>query len=369
MIKFCYKQTFVSQYQRANLIDRKETMKMLAYALNLEDLTSQISFNGYSLKNVKLTKNEKIYSFPIKKDLLPPNFKETALCLVPMVKYTEGKINYKDDCTFVKIQKINGENLYFDVKFSSREDAIQNEKKIERDLEQKVHIKFIPNRITFRSCLQAIDCIKAYGLEEYFEQFDKPPQNSKKNNGDTFDRFEWYNKQVTTNDEQLTAIKNIVNCTAYPFPYVVYGPPGTGKTSLIVECIAQILKLKHNVRILVAAQANSACDEIGVRLLDYVSWNKVFRYYSPSIRINSQDYEMPEKLKRTSNLRNRSSEFPSKEEFQHFRVIITTLMSCSRLVQFDEASGFKNHFDYIFVDECAAALEPESLVPIVGKTQ
>jgi hypothetical protein len=32
--------------------------------------------------------------------------------------------------------------------------------------------------------------------------------------------FEWFNKQIATNEEQKTAIKNIVNYTAYQFPYV-----------------------------------------------------------------------------------------------------------------------------------------------------
>lgn len=342
---------------------------MLTCALNLEDLTNQVAFNAYSLMNVKLEQGVKnIYSFPIRKEQLPLNFKEMSLCLVPMKKYIEGKINDKDDCTFVKILKVDEEKLYFDVKFSSKADALKNQSKIDRDLSQKLHIRFIPNRITSRSCLQAIDCIKANGLGEFFEHFEVIPIKSQKNNGGLFEDFEWYNKKVATNEEQMIAIKNIVNCTAYPFPYVVYGPPGTGKTTLIVECIAQILKLKPNIRIIIAAQANSACDEIAVRVLRYVSWNKVFRYYSPSMRINSQDYDMPEILKRTSNLRNNTSEFPSKEEFKHFRVIITTLMSCSRLVQFDESSGLTEHFDYIFVDECASALEPESLVPIVGKS-
>lgn len=117
---------------------------------------------------------------------------------------------------------------------------------------------------------------------------------------------------------------------------------------------------------MVTSQSNSACDEIGVRLLKYVSWNKVFRYYSPSMQINSEGYEMPEVLRRTSNLRNANrNQFPSREEFSHFRVVIATLMTCSRLTQIADES-VNRHFDYIIVDECGAAMEPESLVPIVG---
>lgn len=117
---------------------------------------------------------------------------------------------------------------------------------------------------------------------------------------------------------------------------------------------------------MVTSQSNSACDEIGVRLLKYVSWNKVFRYYSPSMQMNSEGYEIPDILRRTSNLRNgNNNQFPTKEEYSHFRVIIATLMSCSRLTQINDKS-VNRHFDYIIVDECGAAMEPESLVPIVG---
>lgn len=344
---------------------------MQNFALNIEDLTSQNSFSMYALKDVKL-KNERIgYSFPIERHQLPLNHMETGLSLVPMTKYSEGKINFKDDCIFVKIDKFSEDRIYFQVKFSSKQKAAEKLSLLENDLKQKLYIRFVPNRITFRSCLQALDNIRAFGLSDFFENFERPPANlaikPKIKPEEKFEKFEWFNKQVGQNHEQATAIKNIVNCTAYPFPYIIFGPPGTGKTCCIVECIAQILKLKPNVRVIVLAQSNSACDEIGVRLLKHVSWNKVFRYYSPSMQINSQDYEMPEILRRTSNLRGKSSQFPSKEEFSFFKVVITTLMSCSRLVQFDDKSEISRHFDYIFVDECASALEPESLVPIVGK--
>jgi hypothetical protein len=41
-------------------------------------------------------------------------------------------------------------------------------------------------------------------------------------------------------------------------------------------------------------------------------------------------------------------------------------MSCSRLVQFDRIE-MNRHFDYIFLDEAAAAMEPEAYVPIMGE--
>ena len=117
---------------------------------------------------------------------------------------------------------------------------------------------------------------------------------------------------------------------------------------------------------MVTAQSNSACDEVGVRLLKYVSRNKIFRFYSPSL-LNPKNGKTSAILRSTSNLRsNKKNEYLTLEEFGHFNVMIVTLMTCSRLVQLD-GEKMNQNFDYIFVDECAAATEPEAYVPIMGE--
>ncbi|XP_062559586.1 uncharacterized protein LOC134224269 [Armigeres subalbatus] len=50
-----------------------------------------------------------------------------------------------------------------------------------------------------------------------------------------YESFQWFNKYVATNHEQLSAVRNIVNRTSFPAPYILFGPPGTEKTSTIVE--------------------------------------------------------------------------------------------------------------------------------------
>lgn len=117
---------------------------------------------------------------------------------------------------------------------------------------------------------------------------------------------------------------------------------------------------------MVTAQSNSACDEVGVRLLKYISRNKIFRFYSPSL-LNPANGETSAVLRETSNLRGKRNSYPTKEEFYHFNVVIVTLMSCSRLVQLD-AEGMNRNFDYIFIDESAAATEAEAYVPIMGES-
>lgn len=351
-----------SKYQRTKLSERNagNTTQMIKYALNIEDLSSQDELKDFTLQNVKLRGLMNNYWFAATRKQLPPNFEEMSLCLVPMGKYCDDKINYEDDCIFTQVERFDHNQVHFEKKFP----PVRGVTKMV-DLTTTYFVRFIPNRITYRACFQALDSIKQHLLHCFFDDFEHEPEYCKRDNGRLVDNFEWYNEQIKTNEEQMTAIKNIVNCTAYPFPYVVFGPPGTGKTSCIVECIAQILKLKPDSRIMVTAQSNSACDEVGVRLLKYISSNKIFRFYSASL-LNPENGETSDILRKTSNLRNKRNQYPTREEFRHFNVILVTLMSCSRMVQLD-GEAMNRNFDYIFVDECAAATEPEAFVPIIGE--
>lgn len=337
---------------------------MIKYALNIEDLSSQDELKEFTVENVMLTGLMNSYRFKLTRKKLPPNYEEMSLCLVPMDKYKDNMINFEDDCIFAQMDKYENGEVHFEKKFPVQRDACRAQRAI--DLKIMYFLRFIPNRITYRACFHALDTIQNRLLRDYFDAFESEPVNCKRENYDLHESFQWYNDQIGTNEEQMMAIKNIVNCTAYPFPYVVFGPPGTGKTSCIVECIAQILKLKPASRIMVTAQSNSACDEVGVRLLKYISPNKIYRFYSPSL-LNPANGETSAELRKTSNLRKRHNEYPTKEEFSHFNVVIVTLMSCSRLVQL-EGEGMNRNFDYIFVDECAAATEPEACVPIIGES-
>ena len=151
--------------------------------------------------------------------------------------------------------------------------------------------------------------------------------------------------------------------------------PGTGKSSTIVEAISQIVKLKPNSHILLTASSNSACDDLGNRLLKFVSKNKILRIYSPSFDRKPEKIEAA--LEEISNFRKRvicgcnkrsCPEFepiddPSYEEFHTARIVICTLVSCGRLVS---AGISRKHFDYIFIDEAGCECEQRALIPIAG---
>ena len=109
---------------------------------------------------------------------------------------------------------------------------------------------------------------------------------------------------------------------------------------------------------MISAQSNSACDEIGKRLAEVVSYIKILRFCSSSI-IKSKGSEQ---LHNISNSLCKGNEL-SYEELYHFNIVIITLSTSSRLVQ---ANIDPKHFNYLFIDECGAATELESLVPIIG---
>lgn len=289
-----------------------------------------------------------------------------------MIDYNRHKQHIPDLRQFsfsASIDYIFGRYVVFNAKhhtipqFAIREDSLY-------------HIQFCPNRMTIRTAQRAIETIQDSGLQNYFKDFDLP--NCPNNNRDTDSKFyhlNWKNEKIIDNEEQKQAVENIVNETAFPSPYIVIGPPGTGKTTTIIEAIVQILQLKPNARVLLTSNTNSNCDELGVRLLEYVSCNKVLRIYST--RVDESYDKIPPALKRISNFRlenlcfcqtstckqKHSNGNPSYEEFYSARVVIATLCSSGRFV----TGGIQSdHFDYIFIDEAASNAEPYTLIPIAG---
>ena len=57
-----------------------------------------------------------------------------------------------------------------------------------------------------------------------------------------------FDKKIDENAEQRQAVKNILEGTSKPYPYLVFGPPGTGKTVTVVEAIKQVRMLVFQCR-------------------------------------------------------------------------------------------------------------------------
>lgn len=269
-----------------------------------------------------------------------------------------------------KIHYVFDRIILFQVTFQKMREA-RKKNQLVIDEDRPFHVEFQPNRVSIRVAQRGVEDAIKYNLTEYLCDFEG--EYSQKLPKSNFCKFQWMNNNV--NAEQKAAIKNIVNCSSFPSPYVIFGPPGTGKTSTVIEAIAQIVKLKPLAHILVTAKSNASCDDIGNRLLRYVSVNKVLRIYSPAF--DKKPDKIDKNLQQISNFRSRYTcscrkrscpeampcDDPSYEEFYTARVVIATLTSCGRLVS---AKVNNDHFDYIFIDEAACECEPSTLVPITG---
>lgn len=200
----------------------------LKTALHIEDLTQQDALKQYTLINVKLEKGKRgSFKFHVDREKLSESIEETSLCLIPMEKFSIEKFvfNKEDDCIFVFIDKFKGNTI----EFKCKKGKVWKEKNI-ISLDVLYAIRFVPNRISIRAGINALNTILQKNLTKYFELFEEIPIRTMVTkypskfyyNSD----FDWYNKNIESNYEQKLAIKNIVNCTAYPFPYCIFGPPG-----------------------------------------------------------------------------------------------------------------------------------------------
>lgn len=235
----------------------------------------------------------------------------------------------------------------------------------ELDLTKSYAIEHESNRSWTEACLQAIKSVEQYRLVEYFSTFNDLTfiDENKRNNRSS---LKWFNIKIEQDPKQKEAVEKIVNETAFPFPFLVCGGPGTGKTSILVEAVAQILHKNPSANILVTCQSNSACDEVGIRLRNYLPTEKVFRYFSrakiTSKSSNKDNYFGILRANSTINYR-RMFVPPSRENLLKFKIVIATMSLTNRFIK-DEIP--KDHFNFIFIDECCAAIEPECLVPLVS---
>lgn len=164
------------------------------------------------------------------------------------------------------------------------------------------------------------------------------------------------------NEEQKTAVENILSKTD-KLPFVLFGPPGTGKTRTLVAAIEQIV-ITTKQHVLVCAMSNSACDEIAERLLKILQPNDLYRLYAKSYGFSGMDCN----LKEQSNWSKDTINYPSLKYLYKFRVVICTLAvaGCFVRSRIDKKVWKSDHFDYVFIDECASAPEPMTLIPIAG---
>lgn len=183
----------------------------------------------------------------------------------------------------------------------------------------------------------------------------------------------WFNKSL--NYYQKEAVRNILQSSARPLPYVIFGPPGTGKTITLCETILQIFKTIPESRLLVATPSNSSANLISERLLDSGALRPGDLVRLVGFHCTT-DGSIPEKLipycavgdlaqegsrKAPEYYGNGIKPSCSASVLGRHRITVGTCISLGLM----HSMGFpRGHFSHVFVDEAGQATEPEILVPL-----
>ena len=130
--------------------------------------------------------------------------------------------------------------------------------------------------------------------------------------------------------------------------------PGTGKTSIIVECIVQLVRRDVSARVLACTPSSAAADLLAERLAAAgLDSDKLYHLSASSIDEDGiSDDEQA--FSHTS--------IPGHERLLAFRVVLSTCSKAAILQTLDVPVG---HFSHIVIDEAAQAEEPLVMIPIM----
>lgn len=221
-------------------------------------------------------------------------------------------------------------------------------------------VRFMSNRTTIALEHRALDLLDQHKISKFFfPNRENLLADSSKPDVHNAAPIKWISD---VNEEQRSAVENILKSTAYPFPYILFGPPGTGKTKTLIEAIAQVVQRNNTAEhILVCATSNSACDEVADRLLKLIQNDQVFRMFS--ISQTDRMGIIPRDVLAASNLCKGEHYYPTLLKLYQYKVVICTLTTAGRLSQ---ANINPRHFTHVFIDESGSATESQLLIAIAG---
>ncbi|XP_056633790.1 putative helicase mov-10-B.1 isoform X2 [Diorhabda sublineata] len=213
-------------------------------------------------------------------------------------------------------------------------------------------IRFVLSRLSFERQHSGVDQVTIKKLLPYI--FPPPnPEVRRRTALRTVENKGFFDQSIVNNEEQKTAVRNILNRTSGPYPYIIFGPPGTGKTVTVVEAILQ-LKKKTTHSILVCAPSNAACDMLTEKLIVHCKQNELLRIMSSSVDISSvHEVVLPYSNYKTD----KQYQSVNSAYLRNYRIIVTTLILIGKY------TGYY-HPDIVFIDEAAQASEPEVCIPL-----
>ncbi|KAM4795733.1 putative helicase MOV-10 [Rhinophrynus dorsalis] len=329
-------------------LDFNNYNKRFHLLLYLEEIQMEIDIRRYDKFDQKMEKD--------------PNNKRLLTLNVPGVAENRPSV-LKGDHLFVTLSDERGKPGI--ISYKGYVHGVEMDK-VKLGFSQNLLKKFIPgmsfdvtftfNRLPLRVQHRAADLAKENSLSEFL--FPTYSYGKCIINPQTLSLFD---RSLESNPEQYNAVKQIVSGISRPAPYIIFGPPGTGKTVTLVEAIKQVLKCIPSSCVLACAPSNSAADLLCERLMKHVDRRQIYR-----ILASSRDFQsVPEDIKPVCNW-NSSKEsyvYPCKDDLKEYRVIITTLITASRLVSANFPHGY---FSHVFIDEAGHAVEPECVTAIAG---
>jgi hypothetical protein len=183
-------------------------VKMNNWLLDIEDVFQENAMNAHSKSNIKM-KNQmgKLYSIPLKDLVVPADTKYLKIMLTPMQLLNESKDVIKKSQKFLSVKNMTATHLNVESLDS---------KKIDDQI--FYHIKFLSNFYNTLVTKMALDRIEIRNYEEYMLNFNmNVTQNFPKFNDDD---FVWINENIASNEPQKRAVKQIVNRTSFPSPFI-----------------------------------------------------------------------------------------------------------------------------------------------------
>lgn len=354
--------------------------------LMIEDLKQNEDYKKYQLNN-QIIQNYKAASLELKDKMVEHLLKH--MCLKKAIRYLENahfilivkKMPFDlEDIEGIRLTEMESSDIYTRQMKISIDYVVNNEIII---FHFNVNIKdclynvqFIPNRSLICMAYETLTKCDRLNVNTYLVSFDSPfsKYNTDRDSEIIRGQFQYKNRNIAKNIEQKTAIRRIMERSAFPSPYLLHGPPGSGKTTTIIEAIVQLVTLKPYTRILMVASSNIACNDISDRLMKHVSCNKILRIYSSKYerQQNAENIIRPkcrsveicgDCLSRYCEDLQKNRDHPCYEEFYSARVVIVTLAGSVSLIKAEIRS---DHFDYIFIDDATSIPEALILIPIVG---
>eukprot|EP01117_Protostelium_nocturnum_P007425 TRINITY_DN2657_c0_g2_i1.p1 TRINITY_DN2657_c0_g2~~TRINITY_DN2657_c0_g2_i1.p1 ORF type:complete len:1449 (-),score=523.30 TRINITY_DN2657_c0_g2_i1:64-4410(-) len=165
-------------------------------------------------------------------------------------------------------------------------------------------------------------------------------------------------ESVGNNEDQVTAILNVLNRTHGMIPFLLHGGYGCGKSKTLVEMINQIIEIDESNTVLVCTKSEESAKKF-VRELS-TKWNpsQLFRFQA-----HYNSFDPSEDLSQFSRYDEEKGIFvvPKAEELSAFKIVVANVSSVASLHGFGLE---REHFTHILVDDAARMSEPEAVAAV-----